>query len=298
MSSIDAGLAKVLEQNAALAVKADTNKAPIHTTLPGFPRHILHLWNFKSGTLDQVVAPPAPRDYHAGTVEAVAALINEFTTNPALGLPAPSMATTATEAATKPDRLVFVWIKNGQVRVVLDEAGDRRERIGLYLNRSQPFLALLHLEGEEWVDQKRFVMALRVDINGMYYPAHIVDTIRDLKWTRNETGESAVQTGRYNFGTRVEAKISGVDEKDLREIEDLRVSVPVYSDLFNSAGQLINSTFDCAVDVHPTDQAVILKIKAGEVDRVLRQLDTAIADMIAEKVTSPNVKIFFGEPRD
>jgi hypothetical protein len=35
-----------------------------------------------------------------------------------------------------------------------------------------------------------------------------------------------------------------------------------------------------------------------QVDRVLRELDTRIADMIAAKVTSPNVKIFFGEPKD
>ncbi len=294
MSSIESGLAKVLEQNSALAVRADGNKPPAPVVLPGFPRHTCSFWNYKTGELETFVAPPGPREYYAATVDAVSMLVNEFTGNPALALPSPPREV----SSIGPERLVFVWIKNGTVRVTLDEAGDRRERIVLSLNRSQPFVALLHLESEGWVDQKRFVMALRVDINGSYSPYNVIETIRELKWSRHEAGESMVQTGRANFGTRVEARISGVDEKDLREIEDLYVTLPVYSDLFGPGGELLRSTINCAVDVHPTEQSIILKIKAGEVDRVLRELDTRIADMIAAKVTSPNVKIFFGEPKD
>lgn len=282
-------------QNAALAVKADNNKPPAGMVLSGFPPHIAHLWNFREGKLERHISPPHPREYEAATVESLAKLINEFVGNDELHPRIPEGAT----SATLRNPLVFVWIHHGRVIVTLDETGERRERLGLELVQSEPFRALTALAGN-WVGQREFVEALRVHVNGVYSPETVIDTIRSLRWSQNEEGDSTVQTGRARFGRRVEAAIAGVADKDLREIEDLTVTIPVYSNLFDEgpgwAPSPILSTFRCAVDVHPTEQKIILKLKAGELDRHLRDLDRKVHDMLVADITHDRVRIFFGDP--
>lgn len=299
MSSVDSGLATTLKAHADLAIAAATNKAPVHTILPGFPAHILHIWNYREGKLEQMVAPPVVRDYEAATVASLADLINQFIDNPALNQTPPGTPTDAVSAAEVKNRLVFVWIQDGNVIVTLDETGDRRENITLRLSRSASFNALTFLAGQ-WVGQREFVEALRFGINAQYSPSSVIDIVRALRWSQNEQGESTVQTGRASFGRRVEAAIAGVDETDLRSIEDLTVTLPVYSNLFDEeiiSSSPIMSTFRCAVDVHPTEQKIILKIKAGEVERNLRDLDVRVRDMLVGQLTATDrVKIFFGSP--
>lgn len=258
---------------------------PQKLDLAGMPPNHTALYHSTGNRIDVFVPPVGPRSYRAADLADLARLINEFAGR--------SLGERAVLGETTPDDkpLVFVFVLNGTVHVILDEKGDRRDRLSLSFKPSDGWNELHTIDGE-WQKQAAMVDALRTKINGRYSP-EIVPLIRKIKFKSDSSGSSEVTTGRVSMGKSIEAAVSGLDG-DFPD--DVVVELPIYDEFIDEYGNALRFGVSCSLDVNPADQTIRLACKAGQLAKALLDADTKMMQAIAAKVTCQNVKIFRGTP--
>ena len=271
---METNLAEAIEIIRDLAQEAAAPKPPQLVPLPE-PGHIYALFDPDTKKLERHEARVAPRLYRCGHVEDVAKLINVF-------------------LAREETSDVFAFVQNGGVCVILNEKGDRRDRLVMNLTPSWPWKALC-VGGA--FSQAAFIRHLRVTLNAQYQPDDIVTAVRKLKFGSTSDGRSEVQTGRASMGKSVEAHVAGMDAGDLERFEDMTVTLPIYSDLLdpNQEYRVVTFGVECALDINVEEQKFALIPKAGELERVLLAADRRVMDTIAVGVSDlKRVHIFRG----
>lgn len=280
---------QLIDSITAMAKEVGGSKAPTAFNLPGKPGYVTHYWDHAASKLVEYVSPIPDRRYTASDVADLSRLVNEFSGR----LPEPEK------------NVSFVWVNDGSVVVVIDEKGDRRERIVLNLARFGGFDCLKTISGK-WLGQSEMIETLRSGINGEYaYPGqtavNLVALLRKIKFKQNADGKSEVASGRASLGRSIEAEVVGIDGTSFPD--EVNVTLPVYDDFLRSdfsAGDSGNAcetfTVACTFDVNLQEQTFKLAVKAGEIRRVLLDADTRLQQRIAAGVTTKNVQIYRGKP--
>lgn len=259
---------------------------PQKLDLAGMPPNHTALYHSTGNRIDVFVPPVGHRSYRAADLADLARLINEFAGRTVSRGSDQNGAPSSIETP-----LVFVFVLNGTVHVILDEKGDRRDRLSLSFKPSDGWNELHTIDGE-WQKQAAMVDALRTKINGRYSP-EIVPLIRKIKFKSDSSGSSEVTTGRVSMGKSIEAAVSGLDG-DFPD--DVVVELPIYDEFIDENGNALRFGVSCSLDVNPADQTIRLACKAGQLAKALLDADTKMMQAIAAKVTCQNVKIFRGTP--
>lgn len=189
-----------------------------------------------------------------------------------------------------------VYCGGGGAVAVLDDSGNRRDRLTLELPISQPMSTLLSAEGvapgasRRAYSQKQWVEMLRVSLNGCVEAA-IIERFRAVKTVSTRGTASRVQAGRESLDAEVVAEVMC---DGIAPPEEIELQVYAYRDL---VGPEFRHRVRCAVvsdlqaDTGPT---FILIPLAGELARVLNETDGYIRSQI-EQLTGIN-KVYCGKP--
>lgn len=286
------GLAPALKYVGDLKDQAHAAEAPKIVPLPLEPEGHYGLWKPHEKTFEIRVAATPPREYRAGSVEAVVKMLDEFMSRKAH----------SSSGDINLYDMAFVFVQDGLITAVLNETHDRKERVTFSLTMAPAFRLLRKMaEHPYWAGQKATIDLLRTELNAKYVPDNIVTTLRTLKFNSDASGESVVKTGKESMGRQVEAKIAGLDGGELDALENVLVTLPVYTDLLDPAREyrVIEFSVDCAFDVDVTENKFRLKPKAGEIERVLLEADRRIMnDIDANLKDRTRVRVFRGAPKN
>lgn len=270
------GMEAALRYIGDLKDETHKNDGPTVIPMPHEPPGTYGLWNPANKQLEIKLGATPPRQYEAGSVEAVVKLIDE------LG------------AA---DKQAFVFVKEGRIETILDERGDRRERVRMRLTPATAFTALRANNG--WLGQKAMIEFLRTNLNAKYDPASLLTTVRALKFDSTTSGESTVRTGRESMGKNVSARVAGLTGEDMEDMENVTVTLPVYVDLLDASKsyELAEFSVGCSFDIDVQEAKFRLRPKAGEIERALLEADRRIMDDITANVKdATRVRVFCGVP--
>lgn len=261
-----------------LAVDASAARKPEVLSLQGWPGHVAPIFHPATGQVVPITAPVGPRRYLAGDVADLARMVDEFAGRDQVGL----------------NRLLFVFVYCGDVHVVLDELGDRRESITLKLDAAEGCVNLEAGNGK-WFDQEDMIEFLRTAVNGVYSPTGLVETLRDLSWKGTSDGTSVVRTGKASLGKQVQLS---VDVKSGSLPDDVLITLPVYDDFLGDDGRPVNVTLAASFDVNVEKREFRVKVKAGEFARGKLEVDTLLQQRLAALIKNEkqNVRIFRGVP--
>lgn len=295
------GLAPALKFVVDLKDQAAEAAAPKIVNLPLEPHGVYGLWDASAKKLEIRTAATPPRDYRAGSVEAVVKLVDEF-----VGRGGEELGRVVHEDGelTKitREKIVFVFVQDGLIQVILDEMGDRKERVSLSLTMAPAFKILRDLSRQAvWFKQKEMIDLLRTEIAARYVPENLLSTLRVLKMQTTAKGDSQVKTGRESMGRRVEAQVAGLEGDDLEELENVTVTLPVYLDLLDPAFdyRVVEFRVECSFDVDVVESKFRLKPKAGQIERVLLEADRRVMqDIEADLKDRANVRVFRGTPKN
>ncbi|NUQ53411.1 MAG: hypothetical protein HUU19_12035 [Phycisphaerales bacterium] len=272
---------KVTEQERSIA----TLQKPQKLEVSGIPPFFTVFWDGNKKSIECFQTPIGHRAYKAADLADLARLINEFAGRTR------ELPGVAGGPVTLEHPLVFVFVLDGTVHAILDEKGDRRDRIYLKFLQSEGIIKLREIDGQ-WLSQVEMLDALRTDINGRYDP-NILPLVRRIKFKNDSSGNSEVTMGRVSMGKSIEAAVAGIDG-DFPD--DVLVELPIYDEFIDENGNAIRFGVSCSLDVDPANQKIRLSCKAGQLAKVMLDADTKMMQAIAAKVEHTNVKIFRGAP--
>ncbi len=223
---------------------------------------------------------PAARAYVAESLDSIVQLTDKFATDRA-------------------DKKIFVFVSQGGIVTLLDE-DDRKERLSFDMRLSDAMCAIEGLAdptepGEDppyAFGQRDFIDFLRRKVNGEVEPDSLISSVRQVKFTKSDNGESKIQTGRESIGRQVEAEMTGADKIP----DEVTISVPYYENVRDSGGNLFKVAVDFVLDTNIAEGKFLLRPKAGEIDRVREESVENVLLMIQKSVTAKNVRVFAGKP--
>jgi len=186
-----------------------------------------------------------------------------------------------------------VFVGEERVTAILDETGDRRDRVVMPLTYTGQFAALKGLAAQRLcMGQDTFIDFLRIELAGCV-SADVSGIFRQLKFTNNSNGESSYETGRQQISRSVLREIAaGTDEHgDPRSIPDeININLLVYEQTW---GDAIKWNVACAVVIDFDKGKFTLIPLAGELNKVRLLTQNNLAEHIA--VGLPDVLVVCGE---
>jgi hypothetical protein len=172
-----------------------------------------------------------------------------------------------------------VFAGRGAVVAVLDEGGDRRDRLSMELPQSHEFRGLARLgENRTIFKHDAFIRLLRVDLAGCLEDG-VLATFRNVKHENNQAGASVVGTGKESVSLDVRRNLL-FDGKDAPD--EITVSVHVYRDLPDLFDDDARVPIRCVVEVDVLAPAFTLIPLAGECERAQRDTDSRIQEKLRD----------------
>lgn len=221
------------------------------------------------GLLELRTAGIGPRSYGVYRVKDFIAAVSK--------LPAPKQA---------------VFVGTNGIRAILDETGDRRDRVRMPLSYTGSFSALLGLNvGNDPMSQDEFIGFLRIRLAGCV-KSDVVSLFRQLKFTNNSSGDATYETGRQQVSRSVLKEIVA----NGKEIPDeIVVQVEVYEELWgDSTGAALRWPVTCAVVIDFDKGKFTLIPLSGQLNKARIMTQENIADTIAAGL--PEALVVCGEP--
>lgn len=250
----------------AEAIKRVQETTPVEVReFPSFigdPPWIRRYYNTSDGKLHTVEVGVAPRRLEAFTLESFIEQVEVF----------------------DPDKKSAVWCGRGKVSAIFDEDQERRETLVWHLTKAASFVKLIELEDGLTLDQRDLIHTLRIDFAKRIVPDGFLQSIRTLKFKRDESGHADIKVGAESLGKSVLAEVVGAGSPLPDEIQ---IATRVY-DQFD-AEYLVRVAFD----VDMTTQRFMLKTVAGETERCLETADKALHEALHADLVG--VPVFMGQ---
>lgn len=262
-------LAETLEAIRGMAVREADTLAHHFVMPPGKTEpDYVYFQRGKDGLLERRAGDVGPRDYTVYRVKDFIAAVSK--------LPSPKQA---------------VFVGKHAITAILDETGDRRDRVTMPLSYTGQFAALVGLSGAKKMPQDDFLDFLRIDLAGCVLP-DVVSLFRQLKFTKNDSGDASYETGRQQVSRSVLREIVAGG----KEIPDeIVVQIEVYEELWgDSTGAALRWAVICAVVIDFENGKFTLIPLAGQLNKARIMTQENIADTIATGL--PEALVVCGEP--
>jgi len=122
-----------------------------------------------------------------------------------------------------------VWYCNEGVRVILHDQDDNLRRDQVYLPLTPSAEMLSATKGIHGATQQKFVRWVldNLDRNIEEASPGFLQTVRQVKFSQNQTGEGTVANGKESFGNAIAAEVAGKSSFP----DDITVSVLVWAEL-------------------------------------------------------------------
>lgn len=255
---------EALEYLTGLATKA---ASPVK--IDSDPRRLRYVID---GNVVEYDAPPKPRRHEASSLEDLISLAKRF---------AETVEVDGGEHAA-------VWYDEGNVVLVIDDAGHRIETATLELLNSDAFVTARNLrDSPRWLEPKPFIRLLRIDLARTLEPAELLDRVRRVKFEAGQATTADVQRNRESLGREITSKVDTVAELP----EEVTLLVPVYK----TQGETDRLPLRCAVEVDPARGAFQLLPLPDEIERVQHLAVASIRDRLSELLPEA-VPFYFGRP--
>lgn len=241
--------------------RAIKDSRPITFHGPGEPDDVYFLhapgWDDQRPTIERMVAEPKPRAYKAGTLDGLVDQVKYM--------------------AGLSDKKPVVFVGGRAVRVVLDENGDRRDRVGLDMRDSEPFSAL-HDNVIDGVDQRGLIWLLRTIFKDALVEADVLPVVRSLRFASNSDGHSNIKVGNESMGKSIDAQAAGADGVDIPETLTFRI--PIYREMRSPDGKEFTADIECALDVNLMDRTFRVKPVAGSLESAWNDANAWITNLL------------------
>lgn len=253
----------VIESISALSKRAEAVSV-VHPEAE--PDHVYLLVDRLSSDVKKLSAEPEPRDHLAGDLASLAA-----------------EATRIAEVAE--DSNVVIWYSRGGVVAIDDKC--RRDTVVLPIKHTPQFNTLLGLEkSKAKLDQKRFVLLLRVDLGEcLAKTGNFLGLIRQLKFVAGKDTGGTVQHGKESISRSTIAEVSGAEA--VPEEVTLRVRV------FELADDKTSQDVKCAIELDGVTETLSIFPFPGELDRAVQDAERAIGEKLRAAATVP---VIYGSP--
>ena len=170
-----------------------------------------------------------------------------------------------------------VFVGNGAVTAILDEDKRRREQVRFGLTKTSEFETLKHQRSSRpGHTQKEFINLLRVELAGCA-PPQLIASVRNLKFSRSSDGQSHVGTGKESVSSEVKRSLLTEGGDPLPD--EVAITVNVYEEWRSKSGEI-----RCSLDVDIDEAELRLIPMAGELERLQRETDTAIAEVLRQEL--------------
>lgn len=181
-----------------------------------------------------------------------------------------------------------IWIApNGTgVLAILNDEGDRRERVRLALHETAAFRRLRELEKAPKLDQQGLVRLLRYDLAGQWSPPGLLGAVRKIKFRSGTSGESSIQHGNESLGRTIEAEVTGADQI----AEAFQVSAPVWS----NRGEESVYTVQLDLEIVPASQAFLVRPCPDQITDVINFAMVSLRERLLRELSDNTV--VFGLP--
>lgn len=222
---------------------------PVVLECPRDPKHVFRIWNPADRKIEEIEAKPEPRSYTAATIKDLASMIRHFSVEAGVGV-------------------AVAMVAEKGVTVLLDETESRRHRIFLPTPLSRPMLALKAAEtSKNWLTHREAVSFLRMELG--LHQHDVVETLRSIKFSRNEEGESTIRTGNESMGASVNARVgAGIANGDLPDL--FRVEIPIFEDCADGDGAEFKDEVRLIVETNMAEQKFRFTPGVGDTARALR----------------------------
>jgi len=148
---------------------------------------------------------------------------------------------------------------------------DRRDRVTIELALSPQFTLMKELKGS--AEQGEVIRALRSTLFGCFSPdLKLVESLRNLKWGDESTGESNLQRGKASIGSAIRRELNGLESIP----EYIDFTVPVFSTKVE-----YKATIKCLLDPDEKNKRIILAPLPGQIDTALFEAEVEIGRRLA-----------------
>jgi hypothetical protein len=240
--------------------------------IPGDPRHVL----ISQGGENEERAVPG--DLIASEVESLADLV--------------ALAVKHSHGKSDPT----IWHNSGEVVALLDYT-DRRERVTLSLNFCKVWKVLCGIDQKTW-SQEELKRLFRVDLNGLV-PAEVVASVRNVKFTRNETATGNITHTEHGLGRSIEMSVSGADKL----VEQFVIETPVYSNALEAFPVRVPILLD--VDHNMNAPGFRLAVAGDTLTKVMRATQDKLREVLRDLLAkvdgddadgAETIAVYYGTP--
>jgi len=216
---------------------------------------------------ERVLAEPAPRDYVAKSVTALASVVSDW-----IDTDAPA-----------------VWFDRTKVFAYRDET-KRRDKIVCPLTFTRQLQCLQRLDGSaKWLDQKGFIRLLRIDLYGcLEQEQALVPNLRRVKFSAGSSGTGVVLAQKASLTKEMQAELT----TDAGEIQEwVNVDIQVFED------PAFRAVVKCALEINPESNTPFALVPlAGEIERAIRSAEAEVGILIAQAIGDKEVPVYYGCP--
>ena len=238
-------IAEAMNKIESLAKAAGRTKEVETMTVEQEPKDVYFVADAE-GRFERRTAEPKPRYYFATGVEDLCRMAMHF----------------------QEEKEITLFCSRAGVVGIMDEKGDRRDRIRCELDLSSPMKTLIHLEANDiQADQRQFLNMLRVQlgVDQRSTPTNLVARVRALKFTSSGNGVSVIANSGDSFGKTVQAQTLGMDGQEFPDTVIIAVE-PI-------EGVEFSWGVTCAFDIDSVSQKFRLKPIAGECEKAIQKAE-------------------------
>jgi hypothetical protein len=262
-------LAQTIELIQKTAVEADRTSQERIRAIPGDGRH-QYVDLSGTGQWELVEVPPPPRNHMVETVEDLIALAKYA------------------QGFSGDDGGPSVW-HDEKLIVLAWQDGDVRDRASMPLRFSPQFELLKKLSAAaQPLTHRELVQLLRVDLAGTTPPG-LLNSVKQIKFMRNEEGHSTVSNGSESLGRSVEAEVrSTLDEIP----EQVNLSIQVY---LNQGENDQRWPVVCDLQADVQTQRFVFRALPGEIEQAILWHQGTIRQRLQMGV-GESVPVYAGRP--
>ena len=190
----------------------------------------------------------------------------------------------AVKAYVMDDTLASVWVSSSSVVAVLDDE-TRRDRITFPVTLTRTVKTLKRLEDNPTdLTQAALIRLFRVDLASTLEDSALLDAVRSVKFTKNESGESTMQHGMASLGRSVQAELAGTGGIP----GAVTLSIRIFEEV-DCTGKII-----CAIEIDVEKQCFRLLPIPGQLPEAIRSAENELASAIALELDQ--LPVFQGVP--
>ena len=179
-----------------------------------------------------------------------------------------------------------IWISPGGLTLIVNDKGDREDRVRLTLKPGAIFSVIQALATKAKLSQEGLILLLRTTLRGAANQPAILAAVRKVKFRVSKSGHSDLQHGNESLGHEIEMEVTGADAIP----DDLTISMPVYS---NPGEEAKRYSLALTLEIVVKDQTFMLRPQADELEHVLIEAQESIRQEIVEALPVP---VLFGNP--